>query len=151
MAKTYLGDGVYIELDEFGSVVMTTSDGIRDTNTIVLEPEVLASFIEWLRIVKKETKATYPKSNALIDRLHPMEDPLGDSHHTDAPFIPEDEYIADKLAWFMGTLRPSFTDVESLWRWWHYEVTSVEEWKYVVRALRIHGLKIVDAPQRSGD
>lgn len=38
-AKRYLGDGVYVEFDGFG-ITLTTSNGIVDTNTIYLEPEV---------------------------------------------------------------------------------------------------------------
>lgn len=51
MNKTYLGDGVYAAFDGF-SVVLTTEDGIRVTNTIVLEPDVISAlerFIEMLR------------------------------------------------------------------------------------------------------
>ena len=51
----YLGDGVYAQLDEWGCVVLTT--GAHDSapapykveNRIVFEPEVLASFREWLK------------------------------------------------------------------------------------------------------
>lgn len=38
--KAYLGDGVYVEVDQWGALLLTTEDGIRATNTIVLEPEV---------------------------------------------------------------------------------------------------------------
>lgn len=48
MNKCYLGDAVYVERDELGAVVLTTSNGIRDTNRIVLEPEVLQMFGRWL-------------------------------------------------------------------------------------------------------
>lgn len=37
----WVGDGVYVELDR-GMVKLTTSNGISDTNTIFLEPEVIA-------------------------------------------------------------------------------------------------------------
>ena len=49
MSKYYIGDGVYAEVDQFRSVTITTSNGLRVTNTIVLEPEVweaLARFRE---------------------------------------------------------------------------------------------------------
>jgi hypothetical protein len=38
--KEYLGDGVYAELQD-NDLILTTSNGMRDTNTIVLEPAVL--------------------------------------------------------------------------------------------------------------
>ena len=46
-SKIYLGDGAYACWD--GSrLVLTTSDGIRDTNTIYLDMEVLDVLIQWL-------------------------------------------------------------------------------------------------------
>jgi len=54
MEKHYLGDGVYVEHDEFGNVILTTEDGIRKTNEIVLEPSVMAAFQEWIaRLLRK--------------------------------------------------------------------------------------------------
>jgi len=50
--KQYLGDSVYAQT-EGGMVLLTTEDGLRVTNRIYLEPEVIALFVEWL---KKETK-----------------------------------------------------------------------------------------------
>ena len=49
--KEYLGDGVYVTFDGF-ALTLTTENGLRATNTIVLEPEVygaLARFVERLR------------------------------------------------------------------------------------------------------
>lgn len=40
MNKLYLGDAVYVELDELDRLVVTTEDGVTVTNRIVLEPEV---------------------------------------------------------------------------------------------------------------
>lgn len=48
--KKYLGDGVYADYDG-NHITLTTRDGIKTTNTIVLEPEVqeeLLSYIKWL-------------------------------------------------------------------------------------------------------
>lgn len=48
--KVYLGDGVYVYHDGY-SLVLTTENGIRVTNTIVLEPEVyelLRQYVEHL-------------------------------------------------------------------------------------------------------
>lgn len=48
--KKYLGDGVYVEIDRPGTgIILTTSNGIEDTNTIVLENEVLANLTEYVR------------------------------------------------------------------------------------------------------
>lgn len=47
--KTYLGDGVYVEYDSLGDVVLTTEDGIRVTNRIILEPKVLESLFLYLK------------------------------------------------------------------------------------------------------
>lgn len=74
--------------------------------------------------------------------LHPKRHPMGDDHHTDAPFTDDDEKLGDALAWFLGTL---FSDVDGEnSRYWYHERTSVDEWRRVARALRIHGLKIGD-------
>lgn len=40
--KEYLGDGVYVDFDDF-SFILTTENGIETTNVIVLEPEVLTA------------------------------------------------------------------------------------------------------------
>ena len=45
--KAYLGDAVYADFDGFG-LVLTTEDGISETNRIVLEPEVLRSLVEYV-------------------------------------------------------------------------------------------------------
>ena len=50
MDKTYLGDAVYIESENGGQVILTTSDGETDTNTIYLEPDVIAQMQHWLNI-----------------------------------------------------------------------------------------------------
>jgi hypothetical protein len=47
--KVYLGDAVYAEFDQFGCLVLTTENGIQTTNTIFLEPGVLAGLLEWLK------------------------------------------------------------------------------------------------------
>lgn len=44
MSKQYIGDGAYV--DFIGeNVVLTTENGISTTNRIVLEPEVMATFL----------------------------------------------------------------------------------------------------------
>ena len=75
--------------------------------------------------------------------LHPLDHPMGDGHHTDAPYTDIDRAIGDHLAFYMGTL---FSDVDGEHsRYWYHERTSVDEWSRVARALRIHGLRIVNA------
>lgn len=47
--KEYLGDAVYVAIDSQRGIVLTTENGIRTTNTIVLEPQVwsaLYSYVE---------------------------------------------------------------------------------------------------------
>lgn len=48
MEKRYLGDAVYLEPNGYG-VILTTSDGIQDTNTIVLEPAVIVQLLRSCR------------------------------------------------------------------------------------------------------
>jgi len=50
MKKEYLGDGCFVETDSYGNVILTTSDGIEDTNTIFLEPYM---FNQLVRFVKR--------------------------------------------------------------------------------------------------
>ncbi len=47
--KSYLGDAVYVQLDEGGRIVLTTEDGYNAYNTIVLEPEVWAAMKAWVQ------------------------------------------------------------------------------------------------------
>lgn len=76
--------------------------------------------------------------------LRPINEPMGEDHHTDAPFSESDRQIGDALAYFLGTL---FADVDGKDSTYWYSVrTSIDEWSRVARALRIHGLKIVTEP-----
>ena len=54
--KTYLGDAVYAAFDRFGALVLTTEDGIAITNQIILEPEVIASLLDYLQRAREATK-----------------------------------------------------------------------------------------------
>jgi hypothetical protein len=66
--------------------------------------------------------------------LHPLSHPLGDcSHHTDEPFTDEDKRTGEAVAWFLGDL---FVDSR--------RHSPFEQWSRIARALRIHGLAIVD-------
>lgn len=51
--KEYIGDGVYCGLEEsLGALVLETSDGIRATNTIVLEGEVWEALVLYVAKLK---------------------------------------------------------------------------------------------------
>jgi hypothetical protein len=47
-AKRYLGDAVYAAWENRGVVCLTTENGIRATNTIILEPEVWRNLLDFL-------------------------------------------------------------------------------------------------------
>ncbi len=46
--EDYIGDGAYVYMESWGDVVLYTSDGIRETARVCLEPEVLQAFKRWL-------------------------------------------------------------------------------------------------------
>jgi len=52
--KQYIGDGVYAEWDDFGAIVLTTEDGVRTTNRIVLERGVFQSLLNFWEAVDEE-------------------------------------------------------------------------------------------------
>lgn len=56
MRKVYLGDGVYMTIDEHNNVILTTENGLQETNRIVLEPEVLTQFLYALEHVGAASK-----------------------------------------------------------------------------------------------
>ena len=48
--KSYLGDGAYVDMGSFmGEVVLTTENGIRETNRVVLGPHEMVLLCRWLR------------------------------------------------------------------------------------------------------
>lgn len=53
--KDYLGDAVYADTDGYG-IILTTEDGISTTNTIVLEPEVLAALNRYAERIRQHFK-----------------------------------------------------------------------------------------------
>lgn len=55
-AKRYIGDGVYVEFDGF-SIVVTTENGIKVTNRIVLELEVYTSLVDYVNELITALKA----------------------------------------------------------------------------------------------
>lgn len=53
--KRYIGDSVYAEDDGF-SLVLTTENGYGPTNTIVLEPEIIAALGEYILAMTEARK-----------------------------------------------------------------------------------------------
>ena len=48
--KSYIGDGVYVSLEENdSSIVLTTENGIEETNRIVLEFSVYNALERWVK------------------------------------------------------------------------------------------------------
>lgn len=47
--KTYIGDGIYAQIDNIGRLILTTENGISVTNTIVFEPQEWLTLINWIR------------------------------------------------------------------------------------------------------
>lgn len=75
----------------------------------------------------------YEDDTQHTERIKPLRWPGGQMHHTDAQKTQADREIGNKLAFYMGDLFiDSHTDA------------PVEQWQRVARALRIHGLKIVN-------
>lgn len=56
MSKEYLGDGVYVDVDELG-LILTTENGIDVTNRIVLEEEVYGALLRYVDRRSWENKA----------------------------------------------------------------------------------------------
>lgn len=64
-AKAYLGDGVYAAFDQVrGCLVLTTEDGIRATNTIYFEPDVLEALALYARRVRESLDADAANGDA---------------------------------------------------------------------------------------
>ena len=52
MNKQYIGDGVYVEYNDY-TVTLTTEDGEGITNRIILEADVLNNLNEYLKVMFK--------------------------------------------------------------------------------------------------
>ena len=52
--KVYLGDSVYAQFDGFG-IVLTTENGLGPSNTIVLEPEVIVNFLDYVEAIRAKS------------------------------------------------------------------------------------------------
>ena len=53
LPKRYLGDGVYVEFDGF-ALVLTAENGIRATDSIVLEPDVWTALAQYISDLEAE-------------------------------------------------------------------------------------------------
>jgi hypothetical protein len=58
--KLYIGDGVYIDFDGY-ALVLTTEDGVRVTNRIVLEPEVYRCLLRYVEVLKREPPGLFDR------------------------------------------------------------------------------------------
>ena len=56
MKKEYLGDSVYVELDEAGCLVLTTENNGEPSNIIVFEPEVWVMLTDYVKRLKLDVK-----------------------------------------------------------------------------------------------
>lgn len=65
--KTYLGDGVYAEI-QHGQVVLTTEDGISASNCIYLEPEVYKALTQFVEDARAAVRAA-SHANTILDIL----------------------------------------------------------------------------------
>lgn len=54
--KTYLGDGVYAEI-QHGQVVLTVEDGISTNSRIYLEPEVYTNLVRFVEDAERRRVA----------------------------------------------------------------------------------------------
>ena len=52
--KTYLGDSVYADIDKYDTLVLTTENAPGPpSNTIILEPEVFANLLAFIRTLQQ--------------------------------------------------------------------------------------------------
>ncbi len=56
MAKSYLGDGVYVDHDGY-TLTLTTENGVSTTNTIYLEPEIYHALLAYVERQRREARA----------------------------------------------------------------------------------------------
>lgn len=55
MPKEYIGDGVYVDYDGY-ALILTTENGISVHDTIILEPDVYRSLVQYVARLKQENK-----------------------------------------------------------------------------------------------
>lgn len=91
--------------------------------------------------LEREARAAMAKHG-----LRPIEDQMGEDHHTDAPFVKADAELAELAYWLGGLFIDVRADPEKPLKdsYYYKEMTSLDVWKRVARALRVHGLMIVN-------
>ena len=57
VSKEYLGDSVYVSFDGY-MLTLTTNNGLHDSNTIHLEPEVYEALTKYVALLKENNNAT---------------------------------------------------------------------------------------------
>lgn len=57
MNKQYLGDSVYVELNDSVQLVLTTENGLGPRNTIYMDPEVVRAFLLYIERLKSSNNA----------------------------------------------------------------------------------------------
>lgn len=78
--------------------------------------------------------------------LRPIAEPFGDCHHTELSFKPEDREVGELAYWLGDLFADKQCDPEKPHKdsYFYNEMSSQDIWTRVARALRIHGLKIVN-------
>ena len=51
--ECHIGDGAYVYLSEDRTIVFYTSDGIRETNRVVIDPDHLGLLDRWFQDMKQ--------------------------------------------------------------------------------------------------
>ena len=79
--------------------------------------------------------------------LRPLDGPWEGMHHTDVNFTKEDREVGC-LAYWLGDLfldkENDDPDTKLKETYWYKEMNPLDTWTRVARALRLHGLKIVN-------
>ena len=52
--REYLGDGLYVGIDDANRVVLYASDGIQVLNIVFLDVQTLGNFENWLRGIRED-------------------------------------------------------------------------------------------------
>lgn len=64
--KEYLGDGAYINFDGY-QIILTAENGIRATDTVALEPEVLERFLRYVERLKEYKDSFLPSGKDSLE------------------------------------------------------------------------------------